>query len=120
MFKATSTIAKTKPKSYLFPVGFMGTKGGLHYIKMRFTYDGEFYAGTKENLDKKAEEIKARAFKRRYLVRFVKWYEKAPGTNYGRGKFKGVLVYTLSANQALTHSKVKEEWLHKIDAFWFG
>ena len=119
---AGSSIAKTRPKSFIFPVAFHGKKGGLHYVKMRFILDGIIQAadpthqGTKEQVAK----AKERAIHRNMLLRFVNWYEKATGTNYGRGRFRGILVYKLSSSEAINHPKIKKGWTHAGMKFWVG
>ncbi len=118
----TSSIAKTKPKSFIFPVAFHGTKGGLHYVKMRFTLDGQIMGVDPNHLGMQEQiaRTKTRAIQRDTLVRFVNWYEKAVGTNYGRGRFRAVLVYKLPLRTALNHPRVKQGWALAGSHFWFG
>ena len=116
MHRTISTIAKTKPKTYIFPVAFRGERGGIHEIKMRFTLDGITQDNSKANM----ERLVVRAIEKGYLIRFVNWYEKTVGTNYGRGDPRGLLVYKCKARDALNHPKVKKGWHHAGMKFWEG
>lgn len=119
-----TTIVKKPAKRRIFEIPFMGVRGGeyrrnFYLFNITKSWGGsDCKSGCIPTLEA-TKSIQKRAMERGVVTRRLEWYEKSEGTNYGRGKLRGYLIYGISVEVILKSPKKKKEWRPGY-RFWTG